>query len=77
MYASKGLDKIHLFSHHGNLYSRYMITMYDQEYGHRGGQISGNRAWDRHRLSWAPEASDIPVSGRFNFYSGAVLFYNL
>ncbi|XP_065890362.1 cilia- and flagella-associated protein 107-like [Dysidea avara] len=58
-----GLDKAHLFSHHGNLYSRYMISMYDQEYGQRRGQITGNRMWDKHRLSWAPEASDNPVSG--------------
>lgn len=49
-----------------------MITMYDQEYGHRREQVTGNRAWDRHRLSWAPEASDIPVSGKSIFIPAAM-----
>ena len=45
-----------------------MISMYNQEYGQRRGQITGNRTWDKHRLSWTPEASDDPVSGKKIFH---------
>lgn len=54
-----------------------MITMYDQEYGSRREQITGNRTWDRHRLSWTPEASDIPVSGKPILYISAQIFTGL
>lgn len=52
-----------------------MISMYDQEYGQRRGQISGNRAWDKHRLSWVPEASDDPVSGIKLLYDLALAIF--
>ncbi|CAI8040689.1 Uncharacterized protein C1orf158 homolog [Geodia barretti] len=57
-----GLGQTHIFGHHGNAYMHNNISTYDQHFSrcHSTGQ---QREWDKHWLSWLPEASDHPTTG--------------
>lgn len=64
LFRSGGLGPAHIFGHHGNRYMHNNISTYDQQFSkrHSTGEQT-QRQWDRHRLSWLPEASDNPATG--------------
>lgn len=58
----QGLNKDHIFTHHGDRYKfNNLISLYDQQFNRK--YSTGTRKWDRHRLAWLPEASDNPMQG--------------
>lgn len=67
----QGLNKDHIFTHHGGRYMHNMISLYDQQFNRR--YTVGGRRWDRHRLAWLPEASDNPIQGEFAFYAQHII----
>lgn len=66
-FNSGGVGKDFLFNHHGNKYSKNMISWYDEHYNKRErdeeNKLPALRNWDSHTLSWRPEKTDHPIQG--------------
>lgn len=64
---NEGMNKDHLFTHHGKTYSNNLISWYDEQYNKRmrddKDRLPDLRKWDGHKLAWAPERSDYPIQG--------------
>ncbi|XP_003388257.1 PREDICTED: uncharacterized protein C1orf158 homolog [Amphimedon queenslandica] len=58
---NNGIDKEHIFIHHGKSYMRNTISLYDQTFN-RGYEL-GERKWDGKRMAWLPEKTDHPLQG--------------
>ncbi|CAJ0916133.1 unnamed protein product [Ranitomeya imitator] len=61
----EGLPGHHLLSHHGEPGSGHLVSHYDDHYIRRGNStLPPLRSWDRNCLTWAPEKSDFPSTGK-------------
>ncbi|XP_053308375.1 cilia- and flagella-associated protein 107-like [Spea bombifrons] len=59
----QGLPKKHLTTHHGVPDSKYLVSLYDDDYIRHGNSLLPPiRTYNKHRLIWVPERSSNPTA---------------
>ncbi|XP_030743917.1 uncharacterized protein C1orf158 homolog isoform X2 [Echinops telfairi] len=59
----KGLPYKHLITHHQEPMDHYLISTYDDHYNRHNynPSLSPQRTWNRQKLLWLPEKTDLPL----------------